>query len=89
MRKPAVWIAALFIMLVVGYIFYSSFHTARYRCELCVTFNGRQNCRTAAAETRDHAMRTAIENACAELAAGVTDSTRCEQTRPDSVRWLQ
>jgi hypothetical protein len=87
--KPAVWLGAGFVILVLGFIVYSSLHTNRYRCEICLTFNGRTDCRTAGAQNRDHALRTAIENACAQLAAGVTETSQCEQTRPDSVRWIE
>ena len=33
------------------------------------------------------ALRTAITNACAQLASGVTDSGQCENTPPESVTW--
>ena len=89
MKKPAVWLGILFVSLVVGYLFYSSFHTARFRCQVCITFRGRSDCRVASAETRDGAIRTATDNACAQLASGVDESTQCSQTRPDSVRWME
>src|SRR5258707_11346484 len=82
--KPTVAIAIAFITAVVGFVVYSTFHSARYRCEVCLAFNGRRECRIAGAETREHAQRTATDNICTELAAGVTQFTLCEQTRPDS-----
>jgi hypothetical protein len=87
--KPAVWMGAAFVALVFGFIVYSSLHSNPYRCEICLTFNGRTECRTAGAQSREHAQRTAVENACALLAAGVTETSQCEQTRPDSVRWIE
>jgi hypothetical protein len=33
------------------------------------------------------ALRAATENACAQIASGVTDSNQCTNTPPDSVRW--
>ena len=89
MKKPAVWLGVLFFALVAGYLVYSSFHTARFRCQVCITFRGRTDCRTASAETRDGAIRTAVDNACAQLAAGVDESTQCSSTPPASVRWLE
>ena len=59
----------------------------RIRCEVCITFRGSQSCRTAAASTRELALRTATENACAQISSGVTDSNQCNNTPPDSVRW--
>ena len=48
---------------------------------------GTQSCRTASARTRELALRTATENACAQISSGVTDSNQCNNTPPDSVRW--
>ena len=87
--KKSVWLGILFVLLVVGFVVYSTFTTraGRIRCEVCITFRGQQSCRTAAGRTRELALRTATENACAELASGITDSNQCHETPPDSVRW--
>ena len=53
-----------------------------------MAFNGRRDCRTASAETRENARRTAITNACAELAGGRIENNQCEMTTPESVNWL-
>jgi hypothetical protein len=89
MRKPAVWLGALFVAIFLGFLFYSTLRGGRYRCEVCMSFQVRSDCRTAAADTREHAVRTAVENACAQLASGVVDSSNCTQTAPVSVRWLE
>lgn len=88
MRKPAVWLAILFGALFLFFLVRSSLTVARYRCEVCIEYNGRRDCRTASAETREHAIRTATDDACSQLAAGVTDTARCTSTRPASLRWL-
>ena len=87
--KKSVWLGILFLGLVVAFVIYSTLRTstARVRCEVCITFQGRQACRTAAASTRELALRTATENACAQVSSGVTDSNQCNNTPPDSVRW--
>jgi hypothetical protein len=85
--KKSVWLGLLFLALVIGFVIYSTMSTSRIRCQVCVTFRGQQACRTASASTRDLALRTATENACALLASGVTDSNQCNNTPPDSVRW--
>jgi hypothetical protein len=72
-----------------GGIAFSTFRTGTFRCRVCITFQGRTDCRTAAAETREEAQRTATVAACAQLAGGMTDSNQCQNTRPDSVEWLQ
>ncbi len=86
--KKTVWLAALFIAAVVGFVVYSTLGTNRYHCEVCVTYGGRTACRTASAQTRAQAQRTAVENACAQIASGVTESNQCENTPPESIRWL-
>ena len=50
-------------------------------------FAGRPDCRKAQAKDRQQALRTAISNACAQLAGGVTDAGQCENTPPESVTW--
>lgn len=85
--KTSVWLGILFVAVVVGFVVYSTMSTGRIRCEVCITFQGRQSCRTASASTRELALRTATENACAIISSGVTDSNQCHNTPPDSVRW--
>ena len=86
--KKTVWLAILFVVVVIGFVVYSTLGTGRVRCEVCVTYQGRSACRTASAQSREQARRTATENACAQIASGVTESNQCENTPPDSVRWL-
>ena len=87
--KPSVWLGILFLAIVAGFVVYSTVNTGRnrIRCEVCITFQGRQACRTAAAATREMALRAATDNTCAQISSGVTDVTQCTNTPPDSVRW--
>jgi hypothetical protein len=87
--KTTTWLGIAFVAVVVVFIAFSSFHQQRVTCRVCVTFNGRQDCRTASAANRQEAERTAVSNACGLLASGVTESTQCENTKPDSVDWLK
>jgi len=87
--KKSVWLGILFVLIVVGFVVYSTMGAGRVHCEVCITFRGQRACRVASARTRDLALRTATENACAMLASGVTDSNQCNNTAPDSVRWPQ
>jgi preprotein translocase subunit SecF len=89
MRKKTVWISVVFAAAVLSYLMISSFTPNRARCEVCMEFNGGTDCRTASAETRDNALRTAITNACAQLSSGIVQSSQCENTPPRSVRWLR
>ncbi len=86
--KKTTWLAVAFVAVVLGMIFYSSFHQERVRCRVCISFNRGRDCRTASAATREGALRTAVSNACAQLSSGVTETTQCENTKPDSIEWL-
>ena len=87
--KKTTWLGLLFAALVLGYIFFSSFNRPRVRVQVCMEFKGGRDCRTASAETRENALRTAITNACAQISGGVTESNQCENTPPASVTWLK
>jgi hypothetical protein len=81
-RKPARWLVILgfltFVALVVG----RSFQVAGYQCTVCMTFGGHDVCRTVEGATAQDARTSAINNACAHLASGVTDSMACERSQP-------
>lgn len=87
--KPTVWIGILFAVVVIGAVAYSSMHGQSYRCRVCIAYNGVTDCRTASAASRQEAQRAATTAACAQLAGGVTDSIRCENTPPQSIDWLK
>ena len=87
--KTTTWIAVAFVAAVLGVIFISTFGQNRVSCRVCVTFNGRTDCRTASAVNQQEAVRTGVSNACALLASGVTQTTQCENTKPDSVDWIR
>ena len=51
-------------------------------------FNGRYNCKTVAARSEEGAIRSGIQNSCADLASGVTEVVNCESAQPKSLKWL-
>jgi hypothetical protein len=77
------------VAVVLGFIIYSTFGGTRYRVEVCIVYKGNRDCRTASATTRENALRTAITNACAQLAGGVIETSQCESTPPQSIRWIE
>jgi hypothetical protein len=88
MKKPAVWIV-IACAAAFGLIMYSSFRgLTGHRVEVCIEFDGREACRTASASSEKQAERTAIENACAQLTSGMTNSIACQNTPPKSRRVL-
>jgi hypothetical protein len=87
--KPRTTISLLvgaLLVLTLGVLVYSMLQQARVSCEVCVSFHGRTQCRSAAGPDREAATRTAIDNACGLLASGMADSISCSNTPPDSVR---
>jgi uncharacterized membrane protein YadS len=87
--SKTVAIGVVFVLGVIAFLIYSTMHIAKYRVEVCVAYHGRTDCRTASADTQDHALRSAQSNACALLVAGVTETMQCEHENPVSVKWLE
>jgi len=85
--KQSVLLGILFVLVFLGFVVYTTLTTGRIRCEVCISYQGRRACRTAAGRTRDLALRTATDNTCAQIASGVTETNQCVNTTPDSVRW--
>lgn len=52
-------------------------------------YQGRSSCRTVGAKSEQGALRSGAENACADIASGVTDTMRCVEAEPKSVKWLR
>jgi hypothetical protein len=57
----------------------------RWRCDVCMTFNGETRCQKASGKTRDEALRTAVDTACAPITAGMGESMACANTPPSKV----
>ena len=89
MNKKVILIVVLAVVGLAGLMLYSILGNIQYRVEVCVAYNGHTSCRTARADTRDHAVRSAQTNACALIASGVTDTMRCESSVPTSVVFLE
>ena len=86
MRKPALF-GVIFVAIVLAVIVYSTLNLAKFKVEVCMQYNGATNCRTASGSTRDETMRAAVNNACATIASGVTESQQCERSEPVNVHW--
>lgn len=90
MSKNAVigLVSVLAVLAFVIILTFSSMQGVKYRVNICVTFNGRTECRTASADSREHAQRAAQSNACGLIASGVTETMQCEHLDPTSIKWL-
>jgi Na+/alanine symporter len=88
MKKPGTYIA-IFIAIVIALIAYSTLVGKLYRAEICMVYQGRTACKTVTGKSETAVVRGGISNACADIAAGVTETMGCEQTQPASLKWLQ
>ena len=80
--KSTSWVALCTLVLLIGFIVYSSLHVAGVRCEVCIDFQGRSACRADDGATESDALSGARTNTCAQLASGVTETMACERTVP-------
>jgi hypothetical protein len=88
-RKTGLWIVLIFAAAFAAIMYTSTRNLSAHRVEVCIEYQGRQACRTASAATREQARRTATDNACAQIASGMTDSIACTNTPPSKVTWLE
>jgi hypothetical protein len=85
-RKRSGWIVAAALILFMAFVVYRSTRISGYRCTVCINFRGEGVCRTVDGPTEQEARSSAITNACAFLASGVTDSLACERTQPTTTQ---
>lgn len=79
-------IALAIAVLVVGALYWTTLAHVGVECEVCMRFQGRERCATAAAATRTEAEQAASMTACGVLANGVTEAFKCQATVPRSIR---
>ena len=84
-RRLRNWLLTVVFVLFMALVVYRSLHVAGYQCDVCITFRGQSVCRTVEGPTELEARSAAINNACAGLASGVTDSMACERRQPDKL----
>ncbi len=87
--KKAALVGIAFVIVVVAALVYSTMTLGTHRVEVCMEYNGMTSCRTVSGSKRDETLRTAVSNACATIASGVTDSMACDRTQPKKVTWLK
>jgi hypothetical protein len=75
-------VTVLSLLALAAIVVYSSMGLTTHRCEVCISFDGRQACRTVEGGSEDEAMAGATTNACALVASGVTETMRCQRTPP-------
>lgn len=71
------------LLALMAFVVWRSLQIGGVRCEVCMTYAGRSQCRTVDGASREDAFGAAMTNVCAYLADGVTDSMACGRTPPD------
>ena len=74
------------VMLIMGYMVYSSMARVTHECEVCIEFNGGSRCAKGAGANEQEARRGAQVAACGVLASGMDESIRCDNTPPRSAQ---
>lgn len=87
--SKTVGLAIAFVLGVLCLLVYLTLGLAQFTCEVCMEYQGRRNCATASGTTREEAVRTASDTACATISAGMTESIQCGNTPPVSVTWKE
>ena len=89
MPKARPWrnLAATIAVLapIAAFVVYSSLGVGTVECEVCMRYEGREVCRSVSAAHREEAVRGAVDNACALLTSGMTNTIRCQQGEPARV----
>ncbi|TMA77953.1 MAG: hypothetical protein E6J72_15145 [Deltaproteobacteria bacterium] len=70
------------LLALMALIVWRSFQVGGVRCEVCIDYGGRSQCRAVDGTSREEAVTAATQNACAFLSSGVTDSMACARTPP-------
>lgn len=83
-RSTVITLAVL--ALIIALFFYMSTASAREECTVCMEFQGRSNCATAAGSTPAEATETAHRTACGPIVSGMNETIACENRVPLSVQ---
>jgi hypothetical protein len=79
-RKWPVILGVIFILGFIAAMAITSTGNAKFRAEVCKTFDGRTVCRSAAATTQMEAQRVATEEACSDLTSGMNNLEQCRNS---------
>lgn len=83
--KRSTRITLAVIAVIIALFFYMSTARATQECNVCVEFNGRSNCATAAGSTAAEATQTAHSTACGPVVNGMNETIACGNQAPVSV----
>jgi len=91
-KSKTKWPVVAGVVFIVGFIaamFVTTSGNNKFRCEVCVTYDGRTICRNGAASKQTEAERIATDTACTDLTSGMTALMQCQQNAPRKVTWKE
>ena len=71
---------------VFGVLWWATLAHVGVECEVCIRFQGREQCATAAGADEAAALHAATMTACGPISDGVTGGIQCDATPPLSQR---
>lgn len=80
-------VVALLVFGGLALIVYSSMGLQQVTGEVCISYNGRTECRAASGANQAEVLRTAADMACSTLASGMTDRIACQNSKPTRITW--
>lgn len=79
-RNNILMVAA--VLIFVGILAWSTIQAQAVECEVCVSYNGRENCATTTAASAEEAVQSAQTTACGPLVFGMNDAIACGNIEP-------
>jgi hypothetical protein len=84
-KKWPVIAGIAFMLIFLGAMAWSTLGNARYKVQVCITYNGQSLCRDGAATTKTEAERVATDGICSDLGHGMTEIMQCQQNAPRQI----
>jgi len=84
--KRSTLITIAVVLAFTALLLYSTLSAQKSECEVCVSFNGRDNCATARGSSEVEAGRSAQSTACGTIAAGMAETINCGNVIPTRKR---
>ena len=85
-KLPAL-LGALFILVFIVAMVYTSRGNNKFRVEVCAAWEGKTICRNGSSSTREDAERVALDGACTDMSHGMTNYMQCRSNAERTVKW--
>ncbi len=80
--RPRTLITLAAALAFVAFLLWSTLAGQQASCEVCVSFNGAEQCASASHASDAEALRSAQATACGPLTAGMDEIIACENRPP-------